>query len=237
MGLADIGSAVYRARQQKAAGYAPVPGPASVGGGASVGFTSPTAISQEIGAIDNAVTSLGNDYARDVPLADDGRKAFETWRTSVWQPFRDHNLGLGRLGSGLLFGTDELMAQTQTRRAELEGFAARYKATTSKTPTTPIPADPRTQPQPAPTAPSWWPRWAPQTPSVPWWVWVGGTLALIAGGYGAYRWYRVTRETEARYREEVFRVLPTVLNPQGAAVAQAAAHDVQGCASCQHGVG
>jgi hypothetical protein len=222
MGLADIGSAIARGRVQKASGTPPV-----------VGFTNPSTISDDINAIDHAADSLQTDWARDVPSGSPERNSFETWRTTVWKPFRDKNLGAGRLSSGLFFGTDELMAQTQARRAELSGFADRYKAQTQKDPSTPTPVDPRTQPQAPAAGPSWWPKWAPTpTVSVPWWVWVGGTLAVLAGGYGAYRWYRVTRETEARYRENVFRVLPTVLGAQGGAAV--AAHDVS-CPSCHHG--
>lgn len=237
-------------RQAKSRGFSPYAGigmaePGGVGGGANVGFTSPDAITTEIHAVDHAAESLFLDFAREVPIADETRKAFESWRLGVWQPFRDKNLGIGRFGGGLAFlGTDELMAQTQARRSELEGFAARYQKITSKQPSSPIPTDPRPNPpqpgqpgSPSSGAPSWWPSWAPQVPKleVPWWVWVGGTVLVAGGGYLAYRSWKTTREEIQRQQSEVFKILPTVLGHGGGGEVMAAGHDPASCPSCGGG--
>jgi hypothetical protein len=233
MGLADVGSVAYRARVAS-------PGPAGVGA-TTIGFTNPMTISTEIQAIDVAADSLLQDFARDVPAADGTRQAFEAWRLKVWKPFRDKNLGVGRLGTGIVFGTDELMAQTQARRSDLEGFAQKYQVLAGKPPSTPIPVDPRVQPpqpggqpggQPS-GAPSWWPKFLPNPPQIeiPWWVWVGGTVVVAGGGYLAYRAWKTTQENVARQQAEVFKILPSILGARDEPSAISASAQESGC-SC-----
>jgi hypothetical protein len=231
MGWADIGSQVTRSRAAQAA-----TGKTFVGARASVGFVPPTLIYDQMRSIEAASVALLGDYQRNVSPTDPMRQAYENWRTNVWLPFfTKHTSTFGKLSNVL--DTDTLMAQTEARSNELEGFRRQY--TTLVTPggtPVPPPTGPSVAPPPpipnAPTpAPSWWPSFLPKV-EVPWWAWVLGGAALVGGGYLAVKAWKRTHEEVGRQRQEVFRMLPALMG------APAIAHDASPscqCEQCQGG--
>ena len=236
MSFASIGSAAFRAR------YSPAPAPA-----ASVGFTNPLAIDDEAKAVNFSAQTLLGDYQRDLPASDPTRQAYEKWFGEVWSPFYAKLFSFVQgLPPVFLTGTDARMAALQARRSELSDFAAKYTTATQKPPSAPVPVDPRTQPPPPKPPgggmglPAWWPGFlTPPKVEVPWWVWVGGTLAVLAGGYGLYRSWKKQREIQ----QAAINVLPGLFagspHAYGEVAATAARDPVTtststscGCATC-----
>jgi hypothetical protein len=233
MGLAGIGTELHRARANPAP---PVQ--------ATIGFTSPLTIEAEARTIDRAARTLLGDVESNLPtdattLGGALRASYVGWFEKTWTPFFDSivSIASNMLGRTLL-GTDERFAELQVRRGELAEFKNKYETAANKPSAAVIPADPRTAPAPPPSPsklPSWWPTWAqPPKLSVPWWVWVGGTVVAIGGGYLAYRSWQNQRRIQTRFIESLPRFFPETAPVVSAA--QAAGHDVgQGCSSCGHG--
>lgn len=160
------------------------------------GFTSPTTIYEKMRRIDAAADALNRDILANV--AEGGyRTAWKAWLAN-WKAFFAKTMD-EKIGN--VFRSDDLDEEVDAKAAEFEGFRRSYAD--QRTPAgRPVP--PSSQPTPIPL-----PKPGEGGGSrLPWWFWVGGTIAVAAAGYLGYRYYQ---EAQAKKRAIEKDVLPGVL--------------------------
>lgn len=180
-----------------------------------IGFTAPTIIYDKMRAIEALRGELGQKittFAGDPAFVGAWRAWEQRW-IPFFQKYQTPGLGgdVGRLGA--VFFTDDLDGQVEEFRGQINAFYADYQRQRQAN-GQPVPR-PATPPLPRPLGPAG----AGGGGGLPWWFWMASGVALVGGGYLAYRYYVNAQKLKAGIREEI---LPLVLpGGLGGAVARA----------------
>lgn len=177
------------------------------------GFTTPTSIYEKMRTIDRAAGDLNRDILTNV--AEGGyRSAWRAW-FAQWQAFfsKTFNEKVGNV-----FRTDELDQEVDFKASEFEGFRKSYPQ--QKRPDgSPVP--PSSQP-----APIVLPKPGKEGGStLPWYFWVGVTVAAAGLGYVGYlKYHELKAKRQALEKDVLPGVLGGFFGPKtGGALAKAAA--------------
>ena len=170
----------------------PVPGPAPIIG------IAPTVIYDRMRNIDGAARELNALVHANVK-----RPAFQTvwdgwfakWRSFYEKYDPDSIWTKPEAKATVIWNSDDIAAQTEGYRRDLEGFRAAYAAERDEkgnplppaiSPVPSVPKAPDTAPDKKDES-SWWSRFFP---SIPWWGWMLGAGAVGVGGYLLYRYVK-----------------------------------------------
>ncbi len=199
--------------------YAPYASPGPLQPRARIGWTAPNIIYDDLRAMKVDADRLNALVAQSATLGVPDatyRSAWAAWYQN-FNTFFDKTVG-STFNKAFVapFETDELAQRVKTASGELNGFVADYnRAVATVQPTAQMSAPPARDPKVDPPAAA-----AAGSSNLPWWFWVGATIAVGAGGYFLYQKYLAAQHTKRVLQREV---LPELIGPK---LARAASHDV-----------